>query len=200
MEQNTGLKIGIVGAGVAGLSAAIALRRAGHSCEVSQSAQVEVSLTIQIFEKSTFKNETGAAVSIPPNGGRILKRWGFDSTVTQGVEIKQVRRPKGDTLEPMAPTIDFSDIPERYGNEWFFYHRADMHKQLRSMAEDPVHPGTPAIIRLGSAVTDINVETGTLTLAFGQIVQKDLVIIADGQHDRLTQRITGVHVPTQRSG
>ena len=28
----------------------------------------------------------------------------------------------------------------------------------------------------------------------------DLVIIADGQHDRLTQRITGIHVPTQRSG
>lgn len=33
-EQKKGLQIGIVGAGVAGLAAAIALRRVGHECEV----------------------------------------------------------------------------------------------------------------------------------------------------------------------
>lgn len=34
-QNSKGLQIGIVGAGVAGLSAAIALRRIGHECEVS---------------------------------------------------------------------------------------------------------------------------------------------------------------------
>lgn len=34
MAAQTGLKVGIVGAGVAGLSAAIALRRIGHDVEV----------------------------------------------------------------------------------------------------------------------------------------------------------------------
>lgn len=33
-ESKTPLQIGIVGAGVAGLAAAIALRRVGHECEV----------------------------------------------------------------------------------------------------------------------------------------------------------------------
>lgn len=34
MSQSGGLQIGIIGAGVAGLAAAIACRRAGHECEV----------------------------------------------------------------------------------------------------------------------------------------------------------------------
>lgn len=119
---------------------------------------------------------------------------------TGGIEIKQVRRPKGDTLEPMAPTIDFSDIPSRYGNEWYFYHRVDMHRQLRVMAEDPMLENKPSVIRLGCQVVDVDPEQGILTLKDGTTVQKDLVIIADGQHDILNQKITGVDTPMQRSG
>lgn len=36
MASKSPLKIGIVGAGIAGLSAAIALKRAGHAVEVSR--------------------------------------------------------------------------------------------------------------------------------------------------------------------
>lgn len=155
---------------------------------------------LQIFERSLFRNENGAAVSIPPNGGRILKKWGLDSVKTGGIQIKQVRRPKGDTLEPMAPTLDFSDIPERYGSEWYFYHRVDMHKQLRLMAEDPEMEGTASVIRLGCQVVDVDPEEGIITLKDGTTIQKDLVIIADGQHDILNKKITGVSIPMQRSG
>ena len=48
----------IVGAGIAGLSAAIGLRRAGHHVEV--------------FEQSRFTNEIGAALNICPNASRRL--------------------------------------------------------------------------------------------------------------------------------
>lgn len=37
-DPKKGLQIGIVGAGVAGLAAAIALRRVGHECEVCASS------------------------------------------------------------------------------------------------------------------------------------------------------------------
>lgn len=42
------LDCAVVGAGIAGLSSAIALRRAGHN--------------VEIFEKSEFKNEVGTCV------------------------------------------------------------------------------------------------------------------------------------------
>lgn len=100
----------------------------------------------------------------------------------------------------MAPTIDFRDIPQRYGSEWYFYHRVDMHKQLRAMAEDPALDGTPSKINLGCQVTDVDVEEGIITLKDGTTVQKDLVLVADGQHDRLNIKVTGVDMPMQRSG
>ncbi|KAL2401453.1 hypothetical protein ABEF93_006245 [Exophiala dermatitidis] len=176
-----GLQVGIVGAGVAGLSAAIALRRIGHDVEV--------------FERSQFKNENGAAVSLTPNGGRILEDWGFDAVKAGGIENKQARRPKGDTLEPMAPTIDFGNVEQLYGNKWHFYHRVDMHRHLREMA---VAAG--ATIRLGKQVMDVDPESGMIDLRDGSQVQKDLVVVADGQHDRINAKITGKQVPMQRSG
>lgn len=42
-QESSGLKVGIVGAGVAGLCAAIALRRAGHECEVGSQRCVKTS-------------------------------------------------------------------------------------------------------------------------------------------------------------
>lgn len=114
--------------------------------------------------------------------------------------MDQVRRPKGDTLEPMAPTLSFRNVKEKYGNEWYFYHRVDMHKQLRVMAEDTTLEGTVTKLNLGAQVVDVDPEEGKITLKDGTVVQKDLIIIADGQHDRLSEKITGVNIPMQRSG
>lgn len=62
-EQETGLNILIVGAGIGGLTAAIALRNQGHR--------------VQIFEQSRFATETGAAVHLAPNANGILRRLGL---------------------------------------------------------------------------------------------------------------------------
>jgi salicylate hydroxylase len=70
------LKVGIVGAGIAGLSAAIALTRSGHEVEV--------------FERSRFKNEIGAAISSCPNMTRILRHWEFDFEKTRAVQLTHV--------------------------------------------------------------------------------------------------------------
>lgn len=112
-----------------------------------------------------------------------------------GIENIQVRRPKGDTLEPMAPTLSFADVEKQFGNKWFFYHRVDMHRQLRELAE-----AQGAVIRLGKQVMDVEVDSGVIELRDGFKVQKDLVIIADGQHDKINAKVTGKDVPMQRSG
>lgn len=77
----------------------------------------------------------------------------------------------------MAPTLNFSNVAELYGNKWFFYHRVDMHRRLREQAEE-----AGAVIRLGNQVMDVDPETGFVFLKDGTKVQKDLVVIADGQH------------------
>lgn len=148
-----------------------------------------------MFERSHFRNENGAAVSVTPNGGRILDHWGFDSGKAGGIENIQVRRPKGDTLEPMAPTLSFVDVEKQFGNKWYFYHRVDMHRQLREMAE-----ANGAAIRLGKQVKDVDVDTGIIELTDGSQIQKDLVVAADGQHDMINAKVTGKEVPMQRSG
>lgn len=55
---------GIVGAGIAGLSAAIALRRAGW--------------VVEAFEKSSMEHETGAAITLMTIAIAILDKWGFE--------------------------------------------------------------------------------------------------------------------------
>jgi hypothetical protein len=77
----------------------------------------------------------------------------------------------------MAPTLNFSNVEQLYGDKWYFYHRVDMHKHLREMAE-----AARAVIRLGQRVDDVEIETGIIHLKDGSTVQKDLVIVADGQH------------------
>ena len=148
-----------------------------------------------MFERSEFRNENGAAVSITPNGGRILQHWGFDSVKAGGVENLQVRKPKGDTLTPIASTVTFADVEQQYGVKWYLYHRVDMHRQLQEMAKR-----MGAVIRLGCQVVDLDPDEGVITFKDMSTKREDLVVVADGQHDRLNERITGRKVPMERSG
>lgn len=60
------LKILIVGAGLAGFSAAVALARHGHD--------------VEIFERSAFSNEVGAALHFgPTTTAYVFPRWGIDA-------------------------------------------------------------------------------------------------------------------------
>lgn len=77
----------------------------------------------------------------------------------------------------MAPTLSFANVEQQFGNKWYFYHRVDMHRHLREMAES-----AGAVIRLGAQVMDVDPETGVIDLKDGSRVQKDLVLVADGQH------------------
>lgn len=61
--ESTPLKILIVGAGIGGLTAGIALRNQGHD--------------VQIFEQSHLATETGAAIHLAPNANGLLRRLGI---------------------------------------------------------------------------------------------------------------------------
>ncbi|KAF4335522.1 3-hydroxybenzoate 6-hydroxylase [Fusarium beomiforme] len=155
------LTVGIIGAGIGGLSAAIALRRTG--------AQVEV------FERSNFKDEIGAAITITPNGMRVLRHFGFDPKAAQGVQNKQMRM-----------------VDDDYGAPFMFFHRVDLHTALKDMAasSDDRYPGSPVVIRNGHSVKSLDCESGTIVLDNGETYKKDLVVVADGVRTKLVHGIT----------
>ena len=164
--------VGVVGAGIAGLSAAIALRRAGWHVEV--------------FEKSWSKNETGAAITVTPNAALVLARWGFDMETAGAV-------PNESRVLSLAsdPTVVL-DKQEYAGNEhdtWGYgvwsLHRVDLHRELRhlaTMSRGDIGAGPPVQIRLGCEVQGVDCEQGILRMRDGQSIIKDLIVIADGAH------------------
>ncbi|ORY05158.1 hypothetical protein BCR34DRAFT_48489 [Clohesyomyces aquaticus] len=180
------MDIGIIGAGIAGLAAAVTLRRAGHE--------------VEIFEKSTFKNEIGAAILITPNGNKILKRWGFDFEKAGPVGFEQFRWIDGQTLKTVIRE-DFSGVEARFGERMRAYHRVDLHTGLRELAEAEKEGwARPAKVRLGAEVVSVDVETGSLVSKDGTRVEKDLVVVANGCHCEFLEAITGSHTPNIKIG
>ncbi|PSN74693.1 FAD/NAD(P)-binding domain-containing protein [Corynespora cassiicola Philippines] len=174
------MNVGIVGAGIAGLGAAIALRRAGHS--------------VQVFEKSTFKNEIGAAILLTPNGNRILREWGFDFDKARPVDFEQFRFVDAATLE-VFERQDFAGVEGRFGGRMCSYHRVDLHSGLRELAEKG-----GAVIKLGCEVVDVEPERGVVHLKNGETIQKDLWVMADGCHTTFLPKVTGEDIPTAKIG
>ncbi|KAK8096636.1 hypothetical protein PG999_012580 [Apiospora kogelbergensis] len=143
-----GLKIIVVGGGIAGLSAAIALRRAGHE--------------VHVYERSSFANEAGAAIHIPPNASRPLLSWGLDPVRSKFVVVRRSFRADGATLEKFHE-MSHEFVPNKYGAPWFFAHRVDLHEELRRLATQATLAGgdgnTPVQIHLNSKAVEYVVKT-----------------------------------------
>ncbi|KZL66792.1 salicylate hydroxylase, partial [Colletotrichum tofieldiae] len=205
------LKILIAGGGIAGLSAAVGLRRAGHE--------------VHVYERSALNNEIGAAIHVCPNAARALLAWGLDPVKAKFVVVKCSFRAKGDTLEKFhVGTEDY--IEERYGAPWYFAHRVDLHEELKRLAtepgDSPVHspgkldgmaangvnghgepssgPGKPVIVHLRSEVVAYDSEAASITLASGEIVTGDVVVAADGVHTIGVESILGRSNPAVPQG
>ena len=201
--SSTTLDVAIIGAGIAGLAAAISLRRAAHK--------------VTLYERSSFKNEVGAAINMPPQATRIMKAWDIDipsatSTSSEvngnlsldhegeqlGTVLHRTRRVNFKTAQTFSMET-FEWIPERFETPFVSYHRADLHTILRTKAED-----LGATIMLGHPVADINCQTGEVTCCTPDSSQKsfkhDLIIIADGINTSFISHILGHEVPLNRTG
>ncbi|KAG4436798.1 hypothetical protein IFR05_007732 [Cadophora sp. M221] len=166
------LNILIVGAGIAGLTAVATLRTAGHK--------------ITIFESSTLLNEVGAAITLAPNGSRVLSHIGFDFDAAKGVRVKPPSMYFGDTLEERRNAFPASalwdvDVEDLTGFPNRSFHRVDLHNGLRRLALG-LDGGGSVEVFLGVRIARVNLENAELELDDGRVWKGDLLIGADGIH------------------
>ncbi|KAF7374508.1 FAD/NAD(P)-binding domain-containing protein [Mycena sanguinolenta] len=164
------LRVSIVGGGIAGLSAGLALRRNGHR--------------VQIFEASEVKTEIGAALNVPQNALRVLDHFGIPRESLKGVPFYGGVSIDVDTGESTINRFPAVNGLER--SVGLFCHRADLYEELRRVATGE-GKGPPVKLRLGAKVTACDPDNGTITLNNGEVVQADLVLGADGGHNSLVR-------------
>ncbi|KAK1525773.1 FAD binding domain-containing protein [Colletotrichum costaricense] len=170
------LDVVIVGAGVAGLSAGISLRRAGH--------------VVRIYERSDMDNEVGAAINVPPNATRFLTRWGLDPKASGFVKAGPVHFQDPVTME-ITSTLSHADNEEFYDADLWYAHRVDLHDSLKRIATDPAGPGVPVTIHPNSWVVGYNPELPAVHLQDGDEIECDLVVGADGIHSIAAETVLG---------
>ncbi|GKT67012.1 salicylate hydroxylase [Colletotrichum tofieldiae] len=174
------LDVVIVGAGIAGLSAGISLRRAGHK--------------VRIYERSSMNNEVGATINITPNTSRFLTQWGLDPEASGFVKAGPVHFQDPVTME-ITSTESHAENGELYDAFLWYAHREDLHAILKKIATDSAGPGIPVTIHLNSSVVKYNSDLPAVHLQDGEEVRADLVVGADGIHSIACETVLGCENP-----
>lgn len=94
------LDAAVIGGGIGGLCAALALRRSGHR--------------VTIYERADFAGEVGASVSCAANGTRWLHEWEVDVAKGDPVVLTKLINRDWQTGEPVS-VYDLSDYEEKWG-------------------------------------------------------------------------------------
>ncbi len=169
-------RIAIIGGGIGGLAAALALERRG--------------VAVTVYEQSPVHSEIGAGLNLTPNAIKALRSLGIEDKVTaigSGSEFLTIRSWKSGRVISRMRRGNFR---KQFGAPNISVHRADLLDVLGGALKTTT-------IRLGARC--VTVEAGermaVARFADGSSVQADIVIGADGIHSVVRQSLFGADAP-----
>lgn len=165
----------IIGAGIAGLTTALALNRIG--------------IRTLIYEAAPAIREIGAGIGLGANAIMAFDRLGIkDEVIALGRIL-----PSFSILDEQGNRITHTDsarVSLKYGVDNFTIHRAELHHLLLSKID-------PRNLVIQKRAVDIE-QSGTVSKVFfqdGSVHESDFLIMADGIHSPLRQKLIPGSVP-----
>jgi 2-polyprenyl-6-methoxyphenol hydroxylase-like FAD-dependent oxidoreductase len=164
-------KLIVAGGGIGGLTAALALNRAGFD--------------VTVYERAPEFTEIGAGMSLWPNATRVLRSLGvLEQVLVSGEPVTQFNlyRPNGRLISEIAMT--------GFQTPALCIHRADLHRALRNrLPEGSLVPG--------QCVESFEQDSDSVTARFegGHDVRADGLIAADGINSAVRSQIHGQGEP-----
>ncbi|MBM7115113.1 FAD-dependent monooxygenase [Archangium primigenium] len=151
----------IIGGGVGGLTAALALERRGWA--------------VDVFEQAPALKEVGSGVMISPNAMSVLFALGLEQVVARGVPLTHVELCtwRGEALRrERAEDVPGTDVPA------VLFHRAALHGALHAAL------GSGTRVHLGARLTRFEEDGEGVVARFedGREARGDVLVGADGLH------------------
>lgn len=164
----------VVGGGIGGTAAALALARRGKS--------------VHVLEKGSQFGELGAGLQVAPNASRVLDRLGVLDEIAKDAFFPR-RLVLRDALsgEQITALDTGEPFARRYGYRYFVAHRADLHHSLLQACRAT---GT-VTLEAGREVTalDPTPNGAVVTCADGSVYESTAVIGADGLRSTIRHRL-----------
>ncbi|KAK2040072.1 salicylate hydroxylase [Colletotrichum somersetense] len=181
MDTEPSLKVIIVGAGVGGLTCAIACQREGFE--------------VVVLERASRVIPMGAGIQVPPNGTKVARQLGFLDKlrrVADTVDAVELRRFKdGKRLCGLTE----AQCRRSYGDPWMVAHRADLHNALWRTCQE-----LGVSLNLGMEVERIDIENDTVYMEDGDEISGDIIIGADGPLSLCRDQFLGTPSPLMDTG
>ncbi len=166
----------IAGAGIGGLTLAVALRRRG--------------VRVSVVERASQLTAVGAGIALPANGVKALQTLGLGEAVMRaGVVVERaiIQDSRG---RPLGAEVDLTEVYQSMGASLVALHR----RRLHALLLDAV--GSHAVTT-GAQVASFEQDARSVhvPLMSGQRVDADLLAGADGLHSSVRARLMGAEPP-----